>query len=374
MSGSLRVAILLAVALVALGGVGYAGADSTYDIRVSNSIDVPDRTYSFQGTDYTVTSVGRVSAGDVLTAKTDGPEGTDFDVNLYNSNRQIVDVESGGDGSVSFQTDLLSPGTYVLVVYTQDGSLKTPQSVIVTGYETTLDTPSEIAADESAKVTAELTDTADLDDPERVELVIVQDETTVRTVSMAQEGTYEYATDVGSSLDPGEYDMYVKVRNETMMNGEHEVVGLSDRASLTVSTTESDSTTPAGETDQTSAAGQSNNGDSNGGSDSSANNETGGDATTTGASTATVASETKTTVSPSATARPNSASPMEATANAVSASETITESESSTTGSTEATVTTDGSDAETRTDTTMPNGALSLVAFALVVAAILARH
>ncbi|MDS0300260.1 hypothetical protein NDI76_16050 [Halogeometricum sp. S1BR25-6] len=348
MSGRSRFAVLLLAFMLVVGtGATFVSAqtDGEYSVEAQNTIDIPDRTVTVEGTDYTVSSVGKVTAGETLEASVSGSESADVSVDLYSGDRTIVNSDVVTDGSVSFSTENLRPGTYILAVYT-DGSIVSIQPVVVAGYETTLNGPGEIPAGESGDVTVQLDDVADLGSPENVELVVTQDDEVVETVQMDSESTYEYSAEVGSSLESGEYRMYAVVHNETtvssddVFSGDNDVVGVTDAQTLTVSGGES----------QSQDDGESNSGDS--GSSGSAGD--GSDETET-------PSETEMEVTPTATELSETSEEPATTTTEMAATETASESE------TEA-------PSGTSTDSTMPNFALYIVALALVAAALIARR
>ncbi|ELZ31348.1 hypothetical protein C474_08602 [Halogeometricum pallidum JCM 14848] len=344
MSGKSRFAVLLvALLLVASTGAAYASAqtDGAYSVEAQNTIDIPDRTVSVEGTDYTVSSIGKVTAGETLEATTSGPDGEEFDVDLYSGDQELINSDVGTDGSVSFSTENLQPGTYILAVYTADGSIVSPQPVVVAGYETTLDAPSEMTAGQSSDVTVQLDDVADLGSPENVELVITQDDEVVDTVQMNSESTYEYTAEIGSSLESGEYRMYAMVHNETTVGGENalgddnDIVGVTDAKTLSVSSGEGQP--QDGSSDDGSAGGSGSGSSASADTDTSTPSETG--------TTAIGTTEMAETTDESSTATTEAA---------------MTESQTETPG--------------TSTDSSMPNFALYIVALALVAAALVARR
>ncbi|MDS0295323.1 hypothetical protein [Halogeometricum luteum] len=359
MSGRSRfAALLLAFMLVTSVGVASVSAqtDGEYSVEAQNSIDIPDRTVSVEGTDYAVSSVGKVTVGETLEASVSGADGADVSVDLYSPDRTIVNSGVVTDSSVSFSTENLRPGTYILAVYT-DGSIVSIQPVVVAGYETTLNAPSELTAGESGDVTVQLDDVADLGSPENVELAIVQEDEVVDTVRMSSDSTYEYSAEIGSSLESGEYRMYAMVHNETavssedVFSGDNDVVGVTDAQTLTVS-----GSAAQPQDDESGDDGSSGSSGNSGDSDTySSDSDTTVTSTPSGATTEMMTTETTDAVETSEEQRTATTE--------MGATETASESEPDT-----------EAPSGTSTDSSMPNFALYIVALALVAAALVARR
>jgi hypothetical protein len=342
--------------LIASVGVPYASAqaESEYSVEAQNTIDIPDRTISVEGADYDVGSVGKVTAGETLEASVSGADGADVSVDLYSPDRTIVNSGVVTDGSVSFSTENLRPGTYILAVYT-DGSIVSIQPVVVAGYETTLNAPSELTAGESSDVSVQLDDVADLGSPENVELAIVQGDEVVDTVQMNSDSTYEYSAEIGSSLESGKYRIYAMVHNETavssddVFSGDNDVVGVTDAQTLSVS-----GSAAQPQDDESSDDGSSG---SSGDSDSYSADSDSTETSTPSETAMEMTSTTETTDAVETSEEQSTATTEMAATETATASETETEAPSG-----------------TSTDSSMPNFALYIVALALVAAALVARR
>lgn len=299
-------ALLLGV-LLAGGAFTVAGAGG-YSLSVADSgngidaVDVPSRTVTIEGSEYTVSEVGRVDPGEAIAVRVGAPSGETVDVQLRRPDTSIDQSDSGvSDGeTVSFSSDNLSPGTYYATVYT-DGQTRTVVPVVVSGYDVAVtDAPDRVARGEPATVRASVSATASSGDPHRVEVVVGDDDRAVRVNASRSNGDYVAEVPTGD-LPPGEYAAYAVVRGEEeARDGEKEIVGVSDRRTLTVA--DGDATpTPTG--DGGTGSGDGSSGDGSGGA-SDANRT----ATPTPAGpTPTAAGSTETTPTPSPT--PSQADP-----------------------------------------------------------------
>lgn len=245
--GTLLLAVSIATAL--LVGVTFAGHGSS-DVVVDDHVETTPRDVNFLGKTYTVSSVGRVSAGDPLSVRVVGPENV-TSVHLTERNGSIIDeVGASANESVTFQTGTLTPGQYVVATHDDSGTFLTAYPVVVTGYETSLSTSTPDSQTGNATTfTVDLSRTTDEAPPVGNVTVVVRGEETVTRLNATKtdDGTY---TATGT-LPPGEYEAYATVRTAgTDGDGAGELVGLSNASTVTVENA-SGGTTPNATTTQT---------------------------------------------------------------------------------------------------------------------------
>jgi hypothetical protein len=232
------VALSLAALALLSAVVVPALASTEYDVDVDGSIDTADRDVTVDGDTFTVTAVGTVSHGEAIAATVDAPAESNYDLYLYDSDRRVTDaVDMDGSGSAEFETDYLSPGSYVVAVYTSEGTIAAVQPVVVSGYDVSVDAPTSVTAGTAATVDVTLTETTDAPDPERVEVVVLRDGSVVTRVDATADGD-GFAASLPSDLAAGEYRYYVGVRGPTEVNGRHELVALDDGERLRVEATD----------------------------------------------------------------------------------------------------------------------------------------
>ncbi|EMA58404.1 cell surface glycoprotein [Halorubrum lipolyticum DSM 21995] len=247
-----------------MGVPGVADADGDFTITVENGeIDVPNRTTEIAGQEFTVTSVAPIDPGEAIEAQISTSTDDPYDVFLYNSDGLPDGRELGvsGETSTTFETTDLDPGTYSVVVSTDQ--FETIQPVVIAAYDTTLSAPAEITEGETASIDIETSEHDDADAPaiERVDAVIANDSTRTR-IEATEAGDGEYVADVSAAYEPGEYRLYgVVYEDEETANGELDIISVSDRHTVTV--TEGETTDGEGEngTDGTDGGGAPTTGD-----------------------------------------------------------------------------------------------------------------
>ncbi|KAB1198234.1 MULTISPECIES: cell surface glycoprotein [Haloferax] len=226
---------ILIISLVTSSGGSIALAATGYGITSSDDIDTPDQTVTIDGTEYDVSSIGRVYKNDALTIDTNAPAGTSYDIYIYNDDRNIVDTAAAeGDDSASFDTSYFgSPGSYVAAIYI-DGSIERIHPVVVSGYRVSVDAPKSAPKGEDITVDLSLSKVTDIQDPYSVEVVVAQGNSVVKRIDASQTGSLSYQATLSNDLNKGDYNLYAVARSETTVDGKHELVGISDTQQLTV--------------------------------------------------------------------------------------------------------------------------------------------
>jgi PGF-CTERM protein len=277
--------VALALAALLIVGLGSAVAVAAeYEVGAQTSTDTPNRTVTVEGSSYEVTAVGHVAFGDALDVDVTAPDGEAVEVYLYDGDRRIIDSEeTTGDSTVAFETSYYEPGSYVLALYGDSDEIRAIQPVVFAGYETSIDVPADVTAGEPVDATVSLTNVTSMPAPHAVEVVVAQDDDVVSRTDAARTGDGDYEASLGSDLEAGDYTVYAMVRNQSTVDGKHELVGVSDLATLTVA--------------NASDGGQS--GDQSGGGGADA-----GDPTETASETETETETDATTETPTETATP----------------------------------------------------------------------
>jgi len=147
---------LILVVLVALLVAVPGTVAAPYSLGTSNDVSVPDQTVSIDGSDYQIDAVGQVQQGNDISVSisVDGDE--DYNLDLYNSDEQVVDWREGtGDGSATFSTSSLEPGTYALALQV-DAKTRVIHPVVVSDYTVSVSTPAEATVDEPFNVTVDV--------------------------------------------------------------------------------------------------------------------------------------------------------------------------------------------------------------------------
>jgi len=224
--------LLIGLVLVCLVvPLGVSAAD--YSLSTGAEHDVPNRDVAFEGDTYTVTSVSRVDEGETLTVEVSGPEDKGYDVNLYTPENQIADSEfvGGGDATVDFDMSF-TPGSYVLAIE-QDGDTKKVHPVVIKAYGVSHSAPSSVDAGESVDVTIEVTDLGSEKDIDYVQVVLGNDTADVTERATRSGGEHEATIPTGD-LGSGDYSLYATVRGTEEVRNRDELLGFSDRTTVTI--------------------------------------------------------------------------------------------------------------------------------------------
>ncbi|WP_255192390.1 carboxypeptidase-like regulatory domain-containing protein [Natronobeatus ordinarius] len=229
----LVVVVLAAVLSVGVaGGVTAAGGDFVISGDDGQTVDVPPRTVTADGTEFEVSSVIVVDESESVPVDVTAPNDDVYSTNLYNADEEIVDF-SRGEGTQTHDFDaaaLEGAGTYSLGVV-QDGSLEAIKPVVVSGYDFDVAIPDELPTDETAEIEITVVPSAADGAPDSVELVLANggDETRIEADSEGS-NTYVATFDV-DSLENGAYDAYA-----VAVEGSDEPipVGVSDRHGVAV--------------------------------------------------------------------------------------------------------------------------------------------
>ena len=231
---------VVAVSLLLTAVTSPVVADTEYEISVEGSVDTPTRTVELEGATYNVSAIGKAESGESIDVTVQAPDpDQDYDVYLYNSDRQIVEGESGeGNDTVTFDLTDLDAGTYVFAVQ-ERGANQVIHPFIIKGFDTTIDAPTSATVGDDVTVevtTDQLSDNATND---RVEVVIAGDAQLTRTTATGNDDTYTATIDTGG-LDPGSYRVYANVRGEEVVFDERVIFGVSDAQTLDLAEAESD--------------------------------------------------------------------------------------------------------------------------------------
>ncbi|MEF8842732.1 MAG: hypothetical protein V5A62_14100 [Haloarculaceae archaeon] len=236
MSRRTRALVVVCVVALLLPTVPGVLAAGPYGLDSPSAVDVPDRTMSIGYEEFDVRGIARVSQGEDLLVRTTAPPNTHHRVELYSSLRMgiaISDRTLRGNGSVSFETGYLTPGSYVAALF-EGTEIRAVLPVVVEGYTVSVDAPDTVEAGTDATITATLTKAPASPDRSRVELVVVDratGEVAMQRVMTADASGYSATI---SPDEPGEYDVYVNVRGQKSVRDQRVLLGFSDPRTLSV--------------------------------------------------------------------------------------------------------------------------------------------
>jgi len=234
-SKSVLIALLVVISLGT--GVGLVAA-SEYNMTVPGATDIPEQTEEGpDGNEYTVDAFAAVGPGEEITVSVTVPhEDDDFRVELLNSDQQVEALESGtGSESVTFDISENIVGTHLFVLYV-DGDREAIHPLVISGYEVTTTDP-EATDNEDVEIEVGVDPTTLSDAPESVEVAVWDgDSVTRESTSDLQADGDRYRANVSlGSLSTGEYEMYAVAQGEETVQGEPEVLGISDGTTIEIS-------------------------------------------------------------------------------------------------------------------------------------------
>ena len=257
MSGSRgSMALLTVLLLLGLAGVS-ALAVPGYAITGTPSLDVPDRTVSYQGGQYTVESITRVTGDDSFAVELDVPDGTGYEVYFRGPDNQLVSsTRHTGDATQTIEYyGAGEAGTYAVTIRA-DNEVKAVYPVVVSGYDVTVDVPATVATGDSLTVSVDLSERQRQRHSELAAVqVVVGGPSVERQVEMQRQADGEYTATLSTGdLSPGTYDLYVLVRGDATVRQRAEMLAVSDLTEFTVDerttgTTVSETATPGATTE-----------------------------------------------------------------------------------------------------------------------------
>lgn len=229
-----RLVIGVLLACLVLVPLGVSAAE--YSISPDSAQDIPERDVDFEGDTFTISSLSRVEEGDTLGGDATGPSDKLFSVNLYDPDNQIVDSEDIEDGEGSFSFDMsLTPGSYMLAAE-QDGEFQKLHPVLIKAYDVSHSGPSSVEEGNSFDVTVDVTELSDEKDLNYVQVILADDADDVTEKASKTNGDYE-ATISTDDLEPGDYSLYATVRGDKEVRDRDELLGFSDKTSVTIEST-----------------------------------------------------------------------------------------------------------------------------------------
>lgn len=240
------------VALVVLSST--VVAVSGYSLTGSDAIETPTRTVTYEGNDYTINAISRISTTGSITITADVPDDEAYFLTLRGPDNEIITREGmNGDSSHTFSYfGSAEAGTYAPTIQI-DGETLAVYPVILAGYDISVTPPSDVTAGSEATIEADVTELnvdkhSSLD---RVEVVVGNDDVQVQqTMSQVDGETYSTTIDT-DNIESDTYNVYVVVRGDETVRQRDEILGISDTVDLTVTSKNSDGTeTGDGTSDQ----------------------------------------------------------------------------------------------------------------------------
>jgi hypothetical protein len=227
--------LLIALSLVVVPLTGLAATE--YGITADPSMDTPSETTTYEGNEYTVSSVTPITADESISVQTSVPEGAGYYINFRGPENQIISSERK-TGDVSHTIDYYGTGeagTYAITIQ-DDGTTQTVQPVVIQGYDITVSAPESVEQGESVTIEASVSERSieKHSSFDRVEFVIGNENVEVQEqMSQADDGTYT-ATVSTDDLETQSYNVYAAVRGDKEVRKRDEILGVSEATSFEV--------------------------------------------------------------------------------------------------------------------------------------------
>ena len=243
-------AIICCLLVGTAGAAGLSTQSGSFTVAIADSIDTPSQEVTIDGDSYTVDSIARISQGEELTVRTDGPDDESYRVYIHSvedGSRSVYDtkyVPADGSRSVSFDTSSFEAGSYVVSIY-HDGTYYDPHPLAIPAYDVTVSVPDSVAASGTLEISPSLTEVTGDETVDSVEVVVTNDDTTRRLEATKSDESYVADLDL-DSIPTGDYQVHAVVYGpESTPGATNEVIGISDATELTIEA-ESASTTSGG--------------------------------------------------------------------------------------------------------------------------------
>lgn len=237
MNSQRSVVIICLLVAVAASGVVLAQTDDAYSIDAASETQIPETTVTYNGTTYTFSAVTSAFPSDSVQADTSGPQGTGYFVYLVDKSETVRRSDGVvGDGSVSFSLTGLSPSTYAIVAV-KNNTVRALHPVVVDGYTISQSYPAEVRSTDRLNVTVQINKEVSVAETPESVVVSVWNDTVEKTVTATKtsDGTYRANIEI-DSLSAGDYSVLTRLRGSEEVYGQPELIGVSDRTSVSVVT------------------------------------------------------------------------------------------------------------------------------------------
>lgn len=236
---SLGITLCLVVIGTSVASISVIAQDN-YSMTVENEIDIPTQEFEYSGETHEVSSLGVIAPGNTFNVMTAGPE-EGYSLELYNYNRQIADStgDLSGQDSASLNPGPES-GTYILIMESDSDDIAI-QPIIAEGYNVSLSAPEGSRVGETAEFSINVSQHNGVDKAiDSVQVVIATNGDT-RQITAVEDGDGQYTATVELEQS-GDVSVYAGVYGEERIQGQKEILGISNPQMITVQEVETTST------------------------------------------------------------------------------------------------------------------------------------
>lgn len=220
------------IALIILSNVT-ASAGTT--ISLDNTIDIPDRTATYQGKNYEIQDMGAYSIGEAVNISINTTDIRSFQLSLMDKNKNFLwnhmVYHTEGRSEVTMPANVVTtPGTYAFVVVYQ-GDIKAVKPVVFSLYNmSVIPGSSVVAPGGTLHVKARVAPDTSLP----VKVVLAQNSSSIESaVNRTGEGEYEAGINIPVSAD-GRFSLYAAIASDNMILGYPELIGVASGGTINV--------------------------------------------------------------------------------------------------------------------------------------------
>lgn len=220
------------IALVILSNVT-ASADTT--ISLANTIDIPDRTVTYQGKNYEIQDMGAYSIGENANISINTTDIKSFQLSLLDKNKNFLwnhmVYYTEGRSEVTMPADVVTtPGTYAFAVFYQ-GDIKAIKPVVFSQYKMSV-IPDSTAVAPGGTLHVKVKVVPDTSLP--VKVVLARNSSSFESgVNRTGEGEYEAEIKIPASAN-GRFSLYAAIASDNIIMGYPELAGISSGGTVDV--------------------------------------------------------------------------------------------------------------------------------------------
>jgi hypothetical protein len=204
-------------------------------ISLDNTIDIPDRTVTYQGNTYEIQDMGAYSIGEAVNISINTTDIMSFQLSLLDKNKNFtwnhMVYYTEGNTAVTMPADVVTaPGTYALAVFYQ-GDIKAVKPVVFSNYKISVKPDSTTVAP-GGKLQVKVEVAPDTTLP--IKVVLSRNSSSLEySVNRTGEGLYETEIMIPASAN-GSFSLYAAIETDNIIMGYPELLGVSGGGTINV--------------------------------------------------------------------------------------------------------------------------------------------
>jgi hypothetical protein len=204
-------------------------------IFLDNTIDIPDRTVTYQGNTYEIQDIGAYSIGENANISINTTDIKSFQLSLLDKNKNFMwnymVYYTDGRSEVTMPADVVTtPGTYALAVFYQ-GDIMAVKPVVFSQYKMSV-IPNSTTVAPGGTLHVKVRVVPDTSLP--VKVMLAQNSSSIESgVNRTREGEYEAGMNIPASAY-GRFSLYATIASDNMILGYPELLGVSSGGIINV--------------------------------------------------------------------------------------------------------------------------------------------